>query len=219
MHVEYRLVADGAVYPGIDPRDHDQCDRVFLHRHQAHRSLDLHPIASHFFRFWLWLTTGSGSPKSGLPSTASTTPSASRRKTPHSPHVHGIKTVLFQGAELYRAESKNKGNHGPFRPRYSRMTGSNATLYTRYSWQGVGLMMIIDLFMFGAAGLGRLGGANGVDAHHCGRHHQRCGSLLGLPQLRSDLMLRPIFPPGASSLPAKSCTTITTPIPHPPSCR
>ena len=31
---------------------------VFLHRHQAHRALNLHPVASHFFRFWLWLTTG-----------------------------------------------------------------------------------------------------------------------------------------------------------------
>src|SRR5690606_3597079 len=31
---------------------------IFLHRCQAHRALELHPIASHFFRFWLWLTTG-----------------------------------------------------------------------------------------------------------------------------------------------------------------
>jgi len=30
---------------------------VYLHRHQAHRALELHPILSHFFRFWLWLTT------------------------------------------------------------------------------------------------------------------------------------------------------------------
>ncbi|MCG7946206.1 MAG: acyl-CoA desaturase, partial [Candidatus Thiodiazotropha taylori] len=31
---------------------------VFLHRHQAHKALTLHPLVSHFFRFWLWLTTG-----------------------------------------------------------------------------------------------------------------------------------------------------------------
>jgi len=31
---------------------------VFLHRCQAHRALDLHPLASHFFRLWLWMTTG-----------------------------------------------------------------------------------------------------------------------------------------------------------------
>ncbi len=31
---------------------------VYLHRCQAHRALDLHPGVSHFFRFWLWLTTG-----------------------------------------------------------------------------------------------------------------------------------------------------------------
>ena len=31
---------------------------IFLHRHQSHNALTLHPIVSHFFRFWLWMTTG-----------------------------------------------------------------------------------------------------------------------------------------------------------------
>jgi stearoyl-CoA desaturase (Delta-9 desaturase) len=31
---------------------------IFLHRHQTHRALELHPAVSHFFRLWLWLTTG-----------------------------------------------------------------------------------------------------------------------------------------------------------------
>jgi stearoyl-CoA desaturase (delta-9 desaturase) len=124
---------------------------VFLHRHQAHRSLDLHPIASHFFRFWLWLTTGQVT-KEWAAIHRKHHAKCEQAEDPHSPHVHGIKTVLFRGAELYRAESKNKETMA----RFGHGTPDDwieRNLYTRFSWQGVGLMMIIDLFLFGAAGL------------------------------------------------------------------
>ena len=124
---------------------------VFLHRHQAHRALDLHPIASHFFRLWLWLSTGQVT-KEWASIHRKHHAKCEQAEDPHSPHVHGIKTVLFQGAELYRAESKNKETMA----RYGHGTPDDwieRNLYTRYSWQGVGLMMILDLFLFGAAGL------------------------------------------------------------------
>jgi stearoyl-CoA desaturase (delta-9 desaturase) len=124
---------------------------VFLHRHQAHRALDLHPIASHFFRFWLWLTTGQVT-KEWASIHRKHHAKCEQAEDPHSPHVHGIKTVLLQGAELYRAESKNKETMA----RFGHGTPDDwieRNLYTRFSWQGVGLMMIIDLYLFGAAGL------------------------------------------------------------------
>lgn len=124
---------------------------VFLHRHQAHRALDLHPIASHFFRFWLWMTTGQVT-KEWAAIHRKHHAKCEQADDPHSPHVYGIKTVLLQGAELYRAESKNKETMA----RYGHGTPDDwleRNLYTRYSWQGVGLMMIIDLTLFGAAGL------------------------------------------------------------------
>ncbi len=124
---------------------------VFLHRHQAHRALDLHPIASHFFRFWLWLTTGQVT-KEWASIHRKHRAKCEQAEDPHSPHVYGIKTVLLKGAELYRAESKNKETMA----RFGHGTPDDwieRNLYTRYSWQGVGLMMIIDLFLFGAAGL------------------------------------------------------------------
>ena len=74
---------------------------IYLHRHQAHRSLDLHPIASHFFRFWLWLTTGQVT-KEWAAIHRKHHAKCEQAEDPHSPHVHGIKTVLLQGAELYR---------------------------------------------------------------------------------------------------------------------
>jgi stearoyl-CoA desaturase (delta-9 desaturase) len=124
---------------------------VFLHRHQAHRALDLHPIASHFFRLWLWLTTGQVT-KEWASIHRKHHAKCEQADDPHSPHVYGIKKVLTQGAELYRAESKNKETMA----RYGHGTPDDwleRNLYTRYSWQGVGLMMILDLTLFGAAGL------------------------------------------------------------------
>ena len=124
---------------------------VFLHRHQAHRALDLHPIASHFFRLWLWLTTGQVT-KEWAAIHRKHHAKCEQADDPHSPHVHGIKKVLTQGAELYRAESKNKETMA----RFGHGTPDDwieRNLYTRFSWQGVGVMMVINLTLFGAAGL------------------------------------------------------------------
>ena len=124
---------------------------VFLHRHQAHRALDLHPIASHFFRFWLWLTTGQVT-KEWAAIHRKHHAKCEQPDDPHSPHVYGIKTVLTRGAELYRTESMNQETLA----RYGHGTPNDwleRNLYTRFSWQGVGLMLIIDLSLFGAAGL------------------------------------------------------------------
>ena len=124
---------------------------VFLHRHQAHRDLDLHPIASHFFRFWLWLTTGQVT-KEWASIHRKHHAKCEQAEDPHSPHVYGIKTVLLQGYELYRAEAANKDTlagygHGTPNDWLERQ------LYTRFSTLGVALMLVIDLVLFGAAGL------------------------------------------------------------------
>ncbi|MSP35791.1 MAG: acyl-CoA desaturase [Limnohabitans sp.] len=124
---------------------------IFLHRHQAHRALDLHPIASHFFRFWLWMTTGQVT-KEWAAIHRKHHAKCEQAEDPHSPHVHGIRTVLFKGAELYRKESKNKETLS----RYGHGTPDDwieRNLYSRFSWQGVALMLIIDVALFGALGL------------------------------------------------------------------
>jgi stearoyl-CoA desaturase (Delta-9 desaturase) len=124
---------------------------VYLHRHQAHRALDLHPIAAHFFRCWLWLTTGQVT-KEWASIHRKHHAKCEMADDPHSPHVYGIKKVLLQGAELYRIESKNLETMA----RYGHGTPNDwieRNLYTRYSWQGVGVMMIINLYLFGIAGL------------------------------------------------------------------
>ena len=124
---------------------------VFLHRHQAHRALDLHPVASHFFRFWLWLTTGQVT-KEWASIHRKHHAKCEQAEDPHSPHVHGIKTVLLQGYELYRAEAANKETLA----RFGHGTPNDwieRNLYTRFSTLGVALMLILDIALFGAAGL------------------------------------------------------------------
>ncbi|MCB8748390.1 fatty acid desaturase [Rhodoferax sp. U2-2l] len=124
---------------------------IFLHRHQAHRALDLHPIASHFFRFWLWLTTGQVT-KEWAAIHRKHHAKCEQPEDPHSPHVYGIKTVLLQGYELYRKEALNTETLA----RYGHGTPNDwleRKLYSRFSTAGVVLMLLIDLALFGAAGL------------------------------------------------------------------
>lgn len=124
---------------------------IYLHRHQAHRAMDLHAIPAHFFRFWLWLGTGQVT-KEWVSIHRKHHAKCETLEDPHSPQAHGIKKVFWQGAELYRAESKNKETM----VKYGHGTPDDwleRNVYTRYSWQGVGLMMIINLALFGVAGL------------------------------------------------------------------
>ncbi|MDE1715527.1 fatty acid desaturase, partial [Chromobacterium amazonense] len=124
---------------------------IFLHRHQAHRALDLHPIASHFFRFWLWLTTGMVT-KQWAAIHRKHHARCETLEDPHSPQVLGIKKVLWEGAELYRAACKDqfimdKFGHGTPDDWLER------NVYSRHNAKGIVLMLIIDLILFGPLGL------------------------------------------------------------------
>ncbi|MHB1199792.1 MAG: DesA family fatty acid desaturase [Polaromonas sp.] len=124
---------------------------IYLHRHQAHRAMDLHAIPAHFFRFWLWLGTGQVT-REWVSVHRKHHAKCETMDDPHSPQAHGIKTVFWKGAELYRAETKNRETL----TRYGHGTPSDwleRNVYARFSWQGIVLMMILDLALFGAAGL------------------------------------------------------------------
>lgn len=124
---------------------------IYLHRHQAHRALDLHAIPSHIFRLWLWLSTGMQT-KDWAAIHRKHHAKCETDDDPHSPQTRGLKTVFWQGAELYRAESKNadtlaKYGHGTPDDWLER------NVYSRYTWHGVGIMLVIDWIFFGI-GLG-----------------------------------------------------------------
>jgi stearoyl-CoA desaturase (Delta-9 desaturase) len=123
---------------------------IFLHRAQAHRALELHALPSHFFRFWLWMTTGMVT-KEWVAIHRKHHAKCETADDPHSPVTRGIKTVLLTGSELYRTEAKVQDTLDKF--------GHNTpndwierNLYTRYSALGVSLMLIVDVALFGAIG-------------------------------------------------------------------
>jgi stearoyl-CoA desaturase (Delta-9 desaturase) len=124
---------------------------IFLHRHQAHRALDLHPIVSHFFRFWLWLTTGMVT-KEWAAIHRKHHAKCETAEDPHSPQVLGIKKVLREGSELYRAEAKNQETLN----KYGHGTPTDwieRNLYTRHSAKGIALMLVVNVLLFGPLGL------------------------------------------------------------------
>jgi len=124
---------------------------IYLHRHQAHRALELHAIPSHFFRFWLWLTTGQVT-KEWASIHRKHHAKCDTEEDPHSPVTRGIKKVFWEGAELYRAESKNletmeKYGHGTPDDWIER------NLYTRFSASGVIALFFINFALFGVIGI------------------------------------------------------------------
>ena len=124
---------------------------IFLHRAQAHRALDLHALPEHFFRFWLWLTTGMVT-KEFVAVHRKHHAKCETEEDPHSPQTRGIKALLLTGVELYRTESKVAETIR----KYGLGTPDDwieRNLYTRFSWQGVGVMLILDVAAFGAIGL------------------------------------------------------------------
>lgn len=124
---------------------------IYLHRHQTHRALDLHPIISHPFRLWLWLTTGM----------VTSEWVAIHRKhhattdvegDPHSPVVLGIKKVFFEGAELYRTACDD---HAMIE-KYAHGTPNDwieRNVYKKHSGKGIFLMLLLDLLLFGVPGI------------------------------------------------------------------
>ncbi|RZI79648.1 MAG: acyl-CoA desaturase [Rubrivivax sp.] len=124
---------------------------IFLHRAQAHRSLDLHAIPSHFFRFWLWLTTSMVT-KEWVAVHRKHHAKCETSEDPHSPVAHGIKKVLLEGRELYAQEAANletqaKYGHGTPNDWLERH------IYTGRSNWGIFVMLGIDLLLFGAIGI------------------------------------------------------------------
>ena len=141
-YVVYTLVVTHITIAGVT---------IYLHRHQAHRALDLHPLPSHFFRFWLWLTTGMVT-REWTAIHRKHHAKCESEDDPHSPQISGINKVLWQGTELYRKETRNaetiqKYGHGTPDDWIERH------LYSRHSVVGIALMLITNLVLFGPIGL------------------------------------------------------------------
>jgi len=124
---------------------------LYLHRCQAHCALDLHPIVSHFFRFWLWLTTGMVT-KEWVAIHRKHHAKTETEEDPHSPHTKGIAKVFWQGAELYQEEAKNLETM----EHYGHGTPDDwieRNIYTRNNFIGLSICFALNVLIFGVIGI------------------------------------------------------------------
>ena len=124
---------------------------LYLHRDQAHRSIDLHPVLRHFFRLWIWMTSGMLT-REWVAVHRKHHAFCEREGDPHSPRVFGLKRVLAEGAELYRVETQKPATL----EKYGRGAPDDwleRNVYTRFPWAGIAAMVVIDLLLFGAPGI------------------------------------------------------------------
>jgi stearoyl-CoA desaturase (delta-9 desaturase) len=167
---------------------------IYLHRHQAHRALSLHPAVAHFFRFWLWLTTGMVT-REWVAVHRKHHARCETAEDPHSPQVYGIAHLLFGGVWLYRNETKKLDTLANF-GRGTPDDWLEHHLYDPHRFVGIGLMLALDLVAFGLPGLAifavqmiwipfwAAGVINGV------------GHYLGYRNFETDDASRNIFPVG-----------------------
>ncbi|SEK10518.1 fatty acid desaturase [Achromobacter sp. NFACC18-2] len=124
---------------------------LYLHRSQTHRGVDFHPAVAHFFRFWLWLTSGMKT-REWVAVHRKHHAKCEREGDPHSPAVYGVMRVFLRGADLYRVEASMASTL----ERYGRGTPDDwleRNVYTPHSTWGILIMLVIDLLAFGALGL------------------------------------------------------------------
>ena len=123
------------------------CVTLYLHRGQAHRGIEFHPVLEHFIRAWLWFTTGMVT-KQWVAIHRKHHRFSDKDGDPHTPHVYGIWQVLFKGAWLYHAASKDKvmvDTYGVGTP----ADWMELHVYQPYSRLGIGILFVLDVLVFG----------------------------------------------------------------------
>jgi stearoyl-CoA desaturase (delta-9 desaturase) len=122
------------------------CVTLYLHRAQAHKGIEFHPILSHFMRFWLWITTGMVT-KQWVAIHRKHHRYSDVEGDPHTPHVYGIFNVLFKGALLYHTASKDKEmikQYGVGTPN----DWAEQNVYSKHSRLGITLLLLVNLLCF-----------------------------------------------------------------------
>lgn len=178
---------------------------LYLHRDQCHRGLELHPALRHFFRFWNYLTTGMGT-RSWVAVHRKHHALCETEQDPHSPKILGLKKVLLEGAELYKAEAAKPETL----EKYGRGCPDDwleRNIYSRYTFGGITVLVLAELLLFGVPGIIMIavqmmaipflaaGVINGV-GHHSGYRNFECddaatnivpwGVLLGGEELHNN---------------------------------
>lgn len=129
------------------------CVTLYFHRDQAHRSVDLHPFVRHFCRFWLWMNTGA-STREWVAVHRKHHANCEQEGDPHSPRLFGLKKVLLEGSELYRAEARNPETVEKYAKGCPNDWLENNVYHNPHgSYFGIWLLVLVDLVLFGVPGI------------------------------------------------------------------
>ena len=124
---------------------------VFLHRHAAHRAVELNGVLRHLFRVWLWLTTGMVT-KEWAAIHRKHHAMCETEEDPHSPRVMGLKKILFEGADIYRAAT----HQTEIIDRYGAGCPDDwveRNVYQRFTFVGIIIMFITNVALLGVIGI------------------------------------------------------------------
>ena len=124
---------------------------LYLHRSQAHRGVDFHPLIAHFFRFWSWFSTAMVT-KEWVAIHRKHHAKCETEEDPHSPQFYGIKKVLLDGVDLYR----NARRDSSITEKYGKGTPQDwieRNVYSRHPEMGPTLMLFLAFALFGLWGV------------------------------------------------------------------
>ncbi|NOY66545.1 MAG: acyl-CoA desaturase [Gammaproteobacteria bacterium] len=127
------------------------CVTVYLHRHQAHRGLDMNPVLSHICRLWLWMSTGMLT-KEWVAIHRKHHAKCETKDDPHSPVIEGLNKVLWDGVGLYKAEAHKQETLDDFGHGTPDDWVEN-NIYTRFKQGGIWLNLALDIALFGVIGI------------------------------------------------------------------
>lgn len=125
---------------------------IYLHRCLAHRMVTFHPVVSHFFRFWLWFTTGLN-PHIWVVIHRRHHVTSDQKDDPHSPHNEGAWNMILNGPWhiLYRYMEINPVifmRHGGGVP----IDWMDTRVYSKFPKLGMLLLLVVDILLFGTLG-------------------------------------------------------------------
>lgn len=127
---------------------------LYLHREQAHGAIRLHPVVAHFFRFWLWLTTGMKTDE-----WVSVHRKHHKRcetpEDPHSPVQKGFWHILFFGVHYYRVAAAKKSTREYILGAAGAMLPNDwleRNVYQKRNWLGLKILLAIHLLFLGIPG-------------------------------------------------------------------
>ena len=126
---------------------------LYLHRSQAHRGVDFHPVIAHVFRFWTLADHRHGHQGVGRDPSQAPRQVRDRGRSAQPADLRHQQGVLATASSCTAKPRGERERHGEVRPRHARTTGSSATSTRAHPYWGPTLLLFISFALFGVVGV------------------------------------------------------------------